>query len=184
MEDGLGSIEADDHRFVETPTYKLRTQVGKLYRERGLDRVLTLYSFDDTLFAPAHSKLGWFYYRTGRFTQATEELLFSVIYRVGAINKVLHERDVDYSFSSLSDFLGAVEQSADLREYAVTYDLYKDLYYLAGSTFAEGLPEHSVELWKELGATSSAGTYRDLARRQIKKPWIEPLIGAGETPGS
>ncbi|HEY9593020.1 MAG TPA: hypothetical protein VHE79_00985 [Spirochaetia bacterium] len=182
MEDALTTIEADDRHFVETDTYKLRTQVAKLYRERGLNRVLTLYSFDDTLFAAAHSKLGWFFYRTGRYTQATEELLFSVIYRTGALAKMLHERDVDYGFTTLGDFLAAVEKSADLQEYAATYDLYKDLYYLAGATFADGLPEHAVELWKILAASSSAGAYRDLASRQVKKPWIEPLIGA--SPGS
>jgi tetratricopeptide (TPR) repeat protein len=176
MEDSLGVIEAADPHYVETDTFKLRTQVEKMYREKGINRVLTLYSFDDTLYAPAHSKLGWFYYRTGRFTQGTSELLFSVIYRVGAMTSVLRQRDVEYGFTTLDDFLGIVEKNADLREYAATYGLYKDLYYLAGTTFAEGLPAHAVSIWKLLAGSATAGTYQDLARRQVKKPWIEPLI--------
>jgi tetratricopeptide (TPR) repeat protein len=178
LEDLLVTIESDDRHFVETDALKLRTQVAKMYRERGIDRVLTLYSFDDTLYAPAHSKLGWFYYRTGRFTQAAEELLFSVIYRVGAMGKVRAGRDAEYVFSTLEEFLQATDRSPDLREYARSYDLYKDLYYLAGATFADGLPSHAMLIWKLLAASPSAGSYQELARRQMKKPFLEPLIGA------
>ncbi len=178
MEDRLTLIVADDRHFTETDTYKLRTQVEKLFREKGIDRTLTLYSFSDAFSASAHSKLGWFYYRTGRFGQAVSQLLFSVIYRVSAITGVLHDRDVDYGFSSLKDLLERIDTTADLRDYAARYDLYKDLYYLAGATFAEGYPEHSRLLWQLIASAQSSGSYRALAQKQLKTPWIEPLISA------
>jgi tetratricopeptide (TPR) repeat protein len=178
MEDWLNKIVVDDRHFAESDTYRLRSQVEKLYKEKGIDRTLVLYSLDDSFAAAAHSKLGWFYYRTGRFTQAVSQLLFSVINRVSALNSVLHERDVDYGFSSLKDLLETTEKTTDLREYAVHYDLYKDLYYLAGATFADGYPQHSRQLWQLIASSQAAGTYAELSRKQLKTPWIEPLISA------
>ena len=176
MEDSLSSIIADDKRFQETPNQRLRAQVEKIYLEKGLDRVIELYRFDDSFAAAAHSKLGWFYYRTGRFTQAVSQLLYSVVYRASQVERYSKERDVEQEFASLAELLGVIEASAELRAYADSAGLFKDLYYLAGSTFAAGYPAHSFTIWKLLSATPAAGLYSSLAARQLKKPFTEPLL--------
>ncbi len=176
MEDGLDQIVADDKRFQDTATQHLRAQVEKNFIEKGLDRVLTLYNFDDSFAAPAHSKLGWFYYRTGRFSLAVSNLLYSVIYRTSKIRDALKERDVDYEFTTTADLLSSIEENADLRSYAQSTGLYKDIYYLAGSMFANGYPAHARDLWALLRASPAAGQYRDLSVRQLRKPFLEPLL--------
>ncbi|HET6486537.1 MAG TPA: hypothetical protein VFH83_08970 [Spirochaetia bacterium] len=176
MEAELGQIVADDKRFQETSTQHLRTQVEKNFVEKGLDRVLMLYDFEDSFSAPAHSKLGWFYYRTGRFSQSVSHLLYSVVYRSSRIRNLLRERNSTYEFTDASALLASIEQSADLRSYAQSAGLYKDLYYLAGSMFANGYPRHATALWSLLKACPSAGQYQDLAVRQLKKPFMEPLL--------
>jgi tetratricopeptide (TPR) repeat protein len=176
MEDTLGNVVADDKRFQDTPNQRLRSQVEKNYLEKGLDRVIQLYTFDDTFAAPAHSKLGWFYYRTGRFTQAISQLLFSVVYRASEIERAARERDVEQEFPDLASVLAVAAASPDLAEYGRSAGLYKDLYYLAGSTFAAGYPSHSTAIWKLLSASKAAGQYADLSTRQLKKAFIEPLL--------
>ncbi len=176
MEDSLSSIVLDDKRFQETPNQRLRTQLEKNYFDKGIDRVLVLYSFDDSFAAAAHSKLGWFYYRTGRFAQSVPQLLYSVIYRASEIERVRKERDVDFEFSTLSELLTAVNSDDELKAYATSTGLFKDLYYLAGSTFADGYPQHAAGLWKLLSSLPAAGQFRDLAARQLKKPFVEPLL--------
>lgn len=176
MEDTLNSIVADDSHFQDTTNQRVRAQVEKVFLEKGLDRVLLLYTFDDTFSAAAHSKLGWFYYRTGRFGPAISQLLYSVIYRTSQVKHALLERDVDYEFTGVADLLAGIDANADLRAYAASSGLYKDLYYLAGATFADGYPRHANGLWKALSGLASAGLYRDLSARQLKKPFIEPLL--------
>jgi tetratricopeptide (TPR) repeat protein len=177
MEDDLSAIVADDRHFVETATSHLRTQIDKNYLDKGLDHVLLLYRFEPSFSVRAHSKLGWFYYRTGRFPQSISQLLYSAIYNVSEINASLRERDITYEFRSLQDVLGEVEKSSELQRFADEVDLYKDLYYLAGSTFAAGYPQHALELWGLISRVPSSGTYQDLSRRQIKSPRTEPLLG-------
>jgi len=176
MEDALSRIVADDKRFQETPNQRLRTQVEKNYLEKGLDRVIGLYIFEDSFAAAAHSKLGWFYYRTGRYTQAVSQLLYSVIYRASQVEKYSKERDVDQEFANLGELLSVVEKSPELKTYASSAGLFKDLYYLAGSTFAAGYPRHSTTIWKLLSSMPGAGQYCELGGRQLKKPFIEPLL--------
>ncbi len=176
MEDSLSSIVMGDKRFQETPNQRLRTQLEKNYFEKGIDRVLVLYNFDDSFAAAAHSRLGWFYYRTGRFSQSVSHLLYSVIYRVSRIERARAERDVDYEYSTLQELVAAVGSAEELKGYATSTGLFKDLYYLAGSTFAYGYPQHATSLWKLLAMTPAAGTFKDLAVRQLKKPFVEPLL--------
>jgi tetratricopeptide (TPR) repeat protein len=176
MEDALDIIIADDRRFQETPNQRLRSQVEKNYLEKGLDRVLVLYTFDDSFAALAHSKLGWFYYRTGRFSPAIPQLLFSVIYRASEVERYAKERDVDQEFPNLAALLEVVSRSPELGAYAVSSGLFKDLYYLAGSTFAAGYPSHATIIWKLLAKKPIAGQFSEMSARQLKKPFIEPLL--------
>lgn len=176
MEDTLGRIVSDDRHFQDAGGQRVRAQVEKVFVEKGLDRVLVLYTFGDRFSAAAHSKLGWFYYRTGRFGPAVSQLLYSVIYRASEIKQAMLERDVDYEFSTLADMLGGVDKNADMSSYAVSSGLYRDLYYLAGSTFANGFPRHASTIWRALSIVPSAGQYRDLSQRQLKKPFVEPLL--------
>jgi hypothetical protein len=176
MEDKLLTVVLDDKRFSETTTSKLRTQVEKNFYEKGLDRVLALYSYEDTFSASAHSHLGWFYYRTGRYAQSVSQLLFSIIYRISAIDQFLLERDTDYHFTSLQDLFAATEKSSDLLRYLNDSALPQDLYYLAASTFALGYLERGTTIWKALSTSPAAGEYQILSQKQLKSPFSEPLL--------
>jgi tetratricopeptide (TPR) repeat protein len=176
MEQALLSIQSDDKHFAETQTFQLRTQIKKNFLEKGLDRVLMLYVFDDQFAAQAHSMLGWYYYRSGRQTQAIEELLFSLISRTTEIVVFLHERDAEYGFSSLADMLGLAMKDKNAVAFLKEIDFFKDVYYLACVTNTSGYPQTAATLWKLVSTYSIAGTYQDLAKRQLKSPWTDPIL--------
>jgi tetratricopeptide (TPR) repeat protein len=176
MEDSLLRIVADDLRFADQPSSHLRTQIEKNYFEKGLDHVLVLYRFDEPFSAAAHSKLGWFYYKTGRFALSVTHYLYAVIYRASEIANYLRDRDIEFEFSTLEELLNTAQGRRELLKYIAEKDLFRDLYYLAGSTYADGYPQHSLGMWKLIARFPSAGQYVDLSLRQIKKPWTEPFI--------
>ncbi len=181
MEDKLTLIVQDDPRFAESDTYRLRSQIVRNFVEKGIDRVLVLYTFDSSFAAPAHAKLGWFYYRTGRYDLAVAHLLFAVVYRASEVVRYLHDRDVEYAYNTLPDLLGSIAASRDLSELADTTELYRTLYYLAAASFAAGNAQRASDLWQVLAATPVAGQYQRLSATQLRKPFVEPLLGTGSS---
>jgi len=182
MEDNLNLIVQDDREYAESENFHLRSQVVKNFYDKGMDRVLQLYTFDRSFAAEAHSALGLFYYRTGRYEPSVSHLLYSIIYRVSQVVRYLRDRDVDYAFTTLGDLMAAMSASRDLSGFARETGLYKDLYYLAGSAYAAGSVQNSLNLWTLVAGSQDAGTYQDLSRRQLKRPFLEPLIGVAEAP--
>lgn len=90
----------------------------------------------------------------------------------------LAERDSEFEFNSITDLFDEMHKSASLTHLDESEAIFRDLYYLAGSTFALGYPKHSVQIWKLIVTFNRGGRYAELAARQIKKPWIEPLLGS------
>jgi tetratricopeptide (TPR) repeat protein len=180
MEDKLSQIVRDDKRFVDTKTSMLKTQVERNFYGRGLDRVLVLYKYQDTFSAAAHSQLGWFYYRTGRYSQSVSQLLYSTIYRVSEIEGYLSERNIDYQYSTLTDLLAAIANSPDLIRYANDSQLFRDLYYLASSAYVSGYPEKASSIWKSLAASPIAAGFQSLSQKQLKSPFTEPLLKSSQ----
>ena len=139
--------------------------------------MLVLYTFDDSFAAPAHSKLGWFYYRTGRFARSVSQPSLFRIYRVSQVREIRKERDVEYEFSTIvGPAFDNGRRMPSLRSYAQSDRVIKDIYYLAGSMFANGYPKHASDIWSLLKAAASAGQYRELAAMQLRKPFVEPLL--------
>jgi hypothetical protein len=176
MEDTLQLVIQDDVRFGETPTYRMRSQIAKNYAEKGIDRVLFLYGFEDTIHAQAHSRLGLFYYRTGRYSPAIDHLLYSVIYRATRMKLFLFAKDAEYDFTTLADLISRIDAAPELRQYARDAGFFRDLYYLAGATFASGFPFNAKAVWNLIAGSKAAESYAELSRRQAKKPWLEPLL--------
>jgi tetratricopeptide (TPR) repeat protein len=176
METSLLAISADDRSFNPPKGSRLKEQVLANFYKSNLDSVLKLYRFDTDFAQGAHSRLGWFYYKTGRFDPSIEHLLYAVILVAGDAIQTSAEKDPQYQFTSLPDLLATAAGASDLTQFFTGSTIFADLYYLAGSLFQSGKPGHAMSLWRALSSSSLAGKYRDLARRQIKSPWMEPYL--------
>jgi tetratricopeptide (TPR) repeat protein len=176
MEDTLLGIVADDANWAGAKSSRLRTQLETNYYSKGMNQVLKLYRFDPSFAQDAHAKLGWFYYRTGRFSSAVLHCLYAAVYGASEIARYLREHDVEWDFSTFEDLLGAAEEQKDLHQYVADSGLYRNLYYLAGSTYASMYPRLAQTLWRAASRSKLAGEFADLSGRQLKKPWIEPYL--------
>jgi tetratricopeptide (TPR) repeat protein len=176
MEDTLLAIVADDANWGGAKSSRLRTQLENNYYSKGMNQVLKLYRFDPSFAQAAHAKLGWFYYRTGRFSPAVLHCLYAAIYGSSELARYLREHDVEWEFSTFEDLLGAAEEQKDLHQYVADVVLYRNLYYLAGSTYASMYPKLAQSLWRAASRSKIAGEFADLSAKQLKKPWIEPYL--------
>jgi tetratricopeptide (TPR) repeat protein len=176
FEDSLKTILLDDKNFTQPASSRLREQFESNYYVKGLDFVLKLYRFPERFPAEAHSKLGWFYHRTGNYTVSALHLLYAVVYKISDAADLVTEKDVDYQFTTLDSFLKTAETDPSILAYFESSGIYKDFYYLAGSTFKTGYPGHARLIWQLLSKSARAGSYAELSSRQLKAPWTEPLL--------
>lgn len=173
MERKLLLIVAGDtyHRGEQLPI-----QVERNYIDKGLDHVLVLYRFDSYFAIAAHSRLGWFYYRTGRYLQAVRHLLYAVILQVSDVADFLKQRDAAAAITSLDGFLAQVVRYRESRSWLEGASLPSDLYYLSAAAWELGHPVRAQSVWKTLANLKEAGKYSDLSRRQLLKPFREPFL--------
>ncbi len=176
FEDALKTVLLDDMNYNQPSTSRLRDQFESNYYGKGLDFVLKLYRFPERFPTDAHSKLGWFYYRSGNYKTSVLHLLYSVVYKVSDAADYVASGDVDFEFTTLVDFLELSNNNSILIDYLKASGAFKDLYYLAGSAFKVGFPAHARMIWQLLSKSSLAGSYADLSARQLKSPWTEPLL--------
>lgn len=154
----------------------LPVQVDQNYVDKGLDHVLALYRFDSWFATAAHSRLGWFYCRTGRYTEAIPYLLYTVILQVSEVDAYFKQKDSDASVTGLDGFFALVLRDAETRAWLESSSFVSDLYYLAVSSLEAGHPLRARAIWKVLASVEESGKYADLSRRQLVKPFREPFL--------
>jgi tetratricopeptide (TPR) repeat protein len=173
MESKLLAIVADD-RWSQGE--QLPVQVERNYVDKGLDHVLALYRFDSGFSTAAHSRLGWFYYRTGRYPQAVRHLLYAVILQVSEAADFLRQKDSDAAIDGLEGFFTQIVRDPEARSWLASSSLPSDLYYLSASSWELGHPAKAQAVWKMLASVKESGKYAELSRRQLVKPFRELFL--------
>jgi tetratricopeptide (TPR) repeat protein len=176
MEDSLSLIVNEDTEFIQPASSLLTHQILSNYYEKGLDHILTIYHFHNYFARDAHSQLAWFYYKTGRFEQSVLHMLYAIILSVDHSFEYSSSRYIDFRFTSISDYFSSTRSDKDISLYFQNIDIYRDIYYLAGSTYAQGRPIIAFSVWRNLSIIGQNSKYSQLARDQMKSPWIEPYL--------
>ena len=189
MEATLLAIAAEEAEFSEPRFSRLRQAMVDAFATEGLDRTLQLYRLDSSVAVEAHVTLGWFYHRSGRDARSIPHTLFAVINIVSEVARELRSRDPEYQLPSLQALLdrpGAFSPSGAtlVLDYMRDAQLPRALYYLAIAARESGMTARAAELLRALAASENAGDYRDLARRQLQSPWVEPLLELPPPPQS
>jgi len=182
MDGYLQQILQDQPYFADEQYRSFRDAFLSTYDEKGLEHLFKLYRMEDVAFSvPAHAKLGWFYYRTGRPTAILHGLSALDIMITEAV-KELRRVQPGFVFSTLEAFLDATLERDNIRQYLVSEEFFKTLYYLATASHAASRPGLAEPIWRLLAGYPleavgpSATTYADLAARQLESPWIDPYI--------
>ncbi len=186
MQDYLHEVLKDQPYFNGEQFSKFQNAFLSTYFEKGLDHLFKLYRMEEVAFAAsAHSRLGWFYYRTGLYTPtAIMHNLFALDIIVTEAMQEIRTIAPDYEFSTVVDFLDASFKRENLSAYLVESEFVKIMYYLATSTYAASYPSLANSTWRILASypfasevlANGAGVYVDLSRRQLESPWVDPYI--------
>ncbi|UCF99017.1 MAG: hypothetical protein JSV89_05630 [Spirochaetaceae bacterium] len=182
MEGYLQQILADQPYFADEQYQNFQDAFISTYFDKGLDHLFKLYRMDGVAFAvPAHSKLGWFYYRTGR-PSAMLHGLFALDIMISEAVKELRRVQPGFVFTTLSAFLDASLERDNIRRYLIDGEFFKTLYYLATATYTASRPSSAESVWRLLATYPletigpNATAYAELSTRQLESPWIDPYI--------
>ena len=185
MEDYLLLVTEQQPYYTEARYEGFRNAFETTFREKGLDHLFKLYRMEGVEFSiSSHSRLGWFYYRMGRFQKAILNCLFALdIMITGGMNE-LRRVDPGYVFTSVEDFLYAARKRENVRQYLIEGQFFKTLYYLAASAYAASFPARAEPIWRLLADFPledfgpGLSVYADRSERQLESPWTEPLINS------
>ncbi|MDR1238908.1 MAG: hypothetical protein LBK27_02225 [Treponema sp.] len=156
-----------------------REALSRTLENDGISRFLTLYRYNNTQVEAAHRLLGFYYYATGRHSQAKEHLMFAfLIQNTVLLEEVIRGR-YDYAFSSLEEIMEAIRRNAALAVWLEEVDYYRTAYYLGSSLFALGKPGAARPLWTFLAGRQAAGEWQGRAQAQLRGPFVERAV---ETP--
>jgi tetratricopeptide (TPR) repeat protein len=182
MDRYLQQILEDQPYFSDESYSSFRDAFLTTYDDKGLDHLFKLYRMEGVAFSvPAHAKLGWFYYRTGR-PLAILHSLFALDIMVTESVKELRLVQPGFVFTTVDAFLDAALERENIRQYLVEGEFFKTLYYLATASYAASRPSLAEPIWRLLATYPLdalgpvAATYSDLAARQLESPWIDPYI--------
>ncbi|MDR2192981.1 MAG: hypothetical protein LBP19_00685 [Treponema sp.] len=152
-----------------------RSAMSKLLEsDGGVKRFLTVYRYDNAQVERVHRILGFFYYASGRHSNAQEHALFSFLINSTLIINELIRNRYDFELTSLEALLEEAEMNAALVDFMDDTEYYKTLYYLGCALYANGNAPIARELWTALaGRRATAGEWAIRAGNQLKTPAIE-----------
>ncbi len=176
FEDTLLQIVADDRSFSSPQQRRIRNAMMETLKRDGFDKLLILYRLQTGFALNAHGRLGVYYYRTGRYGRAAEHLLFSVVSIFSKCIEELRIIDPDYKFENGDECLQKILRDKKLNRYVTTSELFRYLYYLAGSLYAESEFDVFNNLMALVSEYSTATVWQQRARRQLAGPFLEPLM--------
>jgi hypothetical protein len=180
MEKQLAAIVVDQPQYAGPASQRLTDVILDTYLRRGIDQVFILYRMTGSTFATAaHAKLGWMKYRTGLFSPASiTHSLFALDIVVSESVRELRRVQPGFVYDTLERFVAEGMGEPAVRKYLVESAFSEMLYYLATATYAAGRQLRAQEVWRAVASlpTELAGPYRDLARRQLEAPWVDPYL--------
>jgi hypothetical protein len=175
MEETYREILTRDTLWTQDADSFMRQAMTRTLENNGVDRFLFMYRYDNSAAEKAHRMLGFYYYDSGRYHNAAEQLLFSFLIQSTLLAGELTRRDYDYSVSSAANLIDAAEARSELRSYMAGSDFYKTIYYLGSALYGDGKLRPARELWSLLRGRSAAGEWRTRAEAQLASPYVEQL---------
>jgi tetratricopeptide (TPR) repeat protein len=168
-----------DTLWTEEASSFTKTALSRTLGNDGIDRFLTLYRYNNISVEAAHRLLGFYYYATGRHSQAREHLMFAFLIQNTVLLEELIRGRHDYTFSSLEKMMEDIQRKPLLTSWLAEVQYYRTAYYLGSSLFATGKSTAAGPLWTFLAARQDAGEWQGRARTQLRGPFVERAI---ETP--
>jgi tetratricopeptide (TPR) repeat protein len=163
------SLWAGDSSFV-------KNALSRTLENEGITRFLTLYRYNNTSVEAAHRLLGFYYYATGRHSQAKEHLMFAFLIQNTVLLEEMIRQQYDFTFTGLEELMAGLRRNSLLTAYIEDLDYYRTAYYLGTSLFAGGNLAAARPFWVFLSGQNRAGEWRGRAETQLRSPYVEGAI--------
>jgi tetratricopeptide (TPR) repeat protein len=158
---------SDPAYYTEKP---FPANLFKLYSERGLSKLLEHYRLADDFSTKAHSILGEIYYKHNRHSVKTgSHLMFSAVKTFTSMINYQRRADPDFTFRNINQFKEIFYYNENLKNFAVTNNLARDLYYLGAVFQKEGSIKLAKEAW-DFSAYLGDDTFSRLSGRALSDP--------------
>jgi len=79
----------------------------------------------------------------------------------------------EYYLSGTSCCLESFYKEPVLKDLVVEYDIFRTLYYLGASLYAEGYSESSRKIWEIAANSEQAGMWQLRSRQQLETPHVD-----------
>ena len=152
-----------------------RTSMTRTLTERGINRFLDMYRYDNTTVEQAHRLLGFYYAAQGR-PSAEQHLMFSFLIQNSIIIEEVRRRKYDFTFTNLTDLAKETERNQLLLSYIDEVEYYKTAYYLGASLYRNGRAAVARAFWNFLASQPQAGEWHSRASSQLRNPRFEPIV--------
>jgi tetratricopeptide (TPR) repeat protein len=149
--------------------------LNRILENEGPNRLLYLYRYDNNRVEEAHRLLGLFYAATGR-PSAQQHLTFAFLIQNSTIIAECMRRQYDFTFTNLSALAEEINRNPLLASYVRETEYYKTAYFLAVSLYRNGRTNPALELWDFLAGQPQAGEWRNRSIRQLRNPYLEPIV--------
>lgn len=153
----------------------IKKAMQKTLFEEGIEKFLTIYRYNKSLFEKAHRYLGFYYYQTGRYERAAEHFIFSFLIQNTLLIEELKRQVFEYTYTTYPDMLGRLIKVPTTLEYVKTEEYFKMLYYGAASFYAVGERSLAQRIWGYVVTYSPEREWKNRSNRQLQSPFIEPV---------
>lgn len=176
MEDQLLEIIRDDPYFSDKAYSRYQRALSDLFKRDGLDQMLRYYRIDILFPQEAHSRLSYFYYRTGNNSKSILHGLYAINAVFSRAIEEIRKMYPEYQFTSIGSLLLLAAERDNILKLFHESDLFRTMYYLAGASFDGGFKTRARQVWRQIADTPLALEYAVLSAKQLNSPWVEPYI--------
>lgn len=176
MEDTAKEIIALDTLWQGDSGVFARNSMSKILEVDGIVRFLTIYRYDNIYVEKIHRILGFFYYASGRHSNAPEHLMFSFLIQNTVIINEIIRNHYGFEFTDIDALFSAAEDIPAIAEYMERVEYYKTVYYLGAAFYAMGKTAAARNFWLVLRDRPKAGQWAVRSASQLQRPFIEKIV--------
>ncbi|MDR1466573.1 MAG: hypothetical protein LBI40_03010 [Treponema sp.] len=153
-----------------------RNSMLRILETDGIARFLSIYRYDNINVEKIHRISGFFYYTSGRHSNALEHLMFSfLIQNTIIINEVIRNH-YGFEFTDMSALLRVAKNNPAIVDYMESVEYYKTIYYLGAAFYAAGKTAVARNFWLVLRDESESNQWSVRSASQLQHPFIEKAV--------
>jgi tetratricopeptide (TPR) repeat protein len=153
-----------------------RSSMLRVLETDGISRFLAIYRYDNINVEKIHRTAGFFYYASGRHSNALEHLIFSFLIQNTVIINEIIRNNYGFTFTDMTSLFHAAKSNPAIADYMERVEYYKTVYYLGAAFYAVGKTAAARNFWLVLRDVPEANQWAVRSASQLQYPFIEKAV--------